>query len=162
VQSGKLTFPVVGGKFGQGLGASRDGGSRKHNGQDIQAPLGSKVTPVAAGRVEQVGSDPRSGRFVIVKHSDGSTSSYSHLGDVTVQRGDPVAPGQSVGTVGTSGNATGPVLHLVLRDANGKVIDPKEALKQRGGKSAVEETKVINGKKYFLIGGKWFDNPRGE
>jgi Peptidase M15 len=28
-------------------------------------------------------------------------------------------------------------------------------------KSAVEETKVINGKKYFRIGGKWFDNPRG-
>jgi murein DD-endopeptidase MepM/ murein hydrolase activator NlpD len=159
--TGGLVFPVKGGTFGQGLGASRDGGARRHNGLDIDAPLGSPVSPILAGTVTQIGSDPKSGTFVKVRHADGSSSSYSHLGSVTVRQGDTIAPGQHLGTVGTTGNATGPVLHLVMRDASGKIVDPAMAL--RGpAKVKVEESKKVNGKTYFRIGEKWFDNPRGE
>lgn len=136
--SGGYAFPVHGGTFGQGVGAARDGGKRKHNGQDIDAPLGTPVSPISSGTVTQIGSDPRSGTFVKVKHADGSTSSYSHLGTVTVRQGDSIAPGQTLGTVGTTGNATGPVLHLVMRDPNGNLVDPRAALGTNHGSGPVK------------------------
>jgi murein DD-endopeptidase MepM/ murein hydrolase activator NlpD len=154
---GGYTMPVSGGKFGDGVGAGRDGGSRKHNGLDIQAPLGSPVSPIAAGVVTQIGSDPKSGTFVRVRHADGTTSSYSHLGAVNVAQGDEIAPGQALGSVGTSGNATGPVLHLVIRDQNGGIIDPRAAL---GG--GPQQSKTVNGVSYYQVNGKWYDNPEGK
>lgn len=119
-----FALPVTGGTFTSGFGADRDGGARRHNGLDIAAPAGTPVTPVKPGKVIAVGSDAKSGRFVRVRHADGTTSSYSHLGQQNVQVGAEVGPGTSLGTVGSTGNATGSVLHLVIRDRNGKLIDP--------------------------------------
>lgn len=160
--SGPVSFTLpVQGSFGDGPGASRDGGTRRHNGLDIRAAGGSPVMPAAPGQVVKIGSDPKSGTFVKVRHADGSTTSYSHLGSVNVRQGDQIAPGQSLGTVGSSGNATGNVLHFVVRDANGALVDPRRALS--GGSSAPRPTtqKTIGGKTYYQIGGRWFDNPEG-
>lgn len=160
---GGYVQPVKGGTFGQGIGASRDGGKRSHNGLDIQAPLGSPVSPIARGVVTQVSSDPKSGTFVRVRHADGTTSSYSHLGSVTVKEGDPIAPGQSLGTVGQTGNATGPVLHLVVRDPSGNLVDPSGIF---GGGSApagpvrvntpAEAQKLPKGTRYITPDGQEF------
>lgn len=126
----RFGLPFEGASFDQAaqqFGAKR-GGGRKHNGLDFSGPLGTPVMPVLAGKVTSIGSDPRSGRFVRVKHDDGSVSSYSHLGDVTVQKGQRISRGDSLGTLGLSGNARAGagrgVLHLVLRDKNGKAVDP--------------------------------------
>ncbi len=157
--TGGLVMPVRG-TFGDGLGVSRDGGKRRHNGLDIDAPLGSPVNPIAAGRVIQVGSDPKSGTFVKVRHADGSTSSYSHLGHVTVKTGDTIAPGQPLGTVGTTGNATGPVLHLVMRDPNGNLVDPRAALGTRHGGAPVKVKSVQQANK--LPAGTHYITPDGQ
>ncbi len=124
---GGYAMPVQG-RFTSGLGEARDGGTRRHNGQDIAAPLGSPVTPVAGGVVVAIGSDPKSGTFVKVKHPDGRVSSYAHLGGVNVQKGQQIGVGDTLGTVGQTGNATGPVLHLVIRDKDGNVMDPRALL----------------------------------
>lgn len=121
-------MPVQGGTFTSQFGASRDGGSRSHNGLDIAAPAGSPVSPVKPGKVVAVSSDPRSGNFVRVKHPDGTVSSYSHLGQQNVRVGQDVGPGDTLGTVGETGNATGNVLHLVVRDKNGRAVDPAPLL----------------------------------
>lgn len=150
-----FTMPVTGGTFTSGFGASRDGGSRRHNGLDIAAPAGSPVTPIAPGTVVKVGSDGRSGLFVKVRHSDGRVSSYAHLAQQSVKQGDAVGPGTRLGTVGTSGNATGPVVHLVIRDKNGQAVDPRPLL----GHGPVTVRSVQEANK--LPKGTHYRNPEG-
>ncbi|MBZ5708611.1 M23 family metallopeptidase [Nannocystis pusilla] len=65
--------------------------------------------------------------FVALRHVDGSTSYYYHMksGSVTSKRvGDPVAAGERLGVVASSGVSTGPHLHFEVRDAANNVIDP--------------------------------------
>lgn len=122
------TLPVEGGTFTSGFGAPRDGGARSHNGIDIAAPEGSPVRPVKPGKVVAVGNQPDGGLFVRVKHEDGSISGYAHLARQDVKVGDAVGATSQLGTVGTTGNATGPVVHLVIRDRSGRAIDPRPLL----------------------------------
>lgn len=102
-------------------------------GLDVAAPIGSAIRPVAGGTVVQVGQDSKSGRFVIVKHPDGHTSSYSHMGNQSVKVGDPVGGGAVLGTVGMTGNTSGPHVHLRIKDASGKDVDPETMM---GSKAA--------------------------
>ena len=65
--------------------------------------------------------------YVTIMHADGSRALYYHLrnGSVTAKNvGDPVALGEYLGTVGSSGNSTGPHLHFEVVDAQGLVQDP--------------------------------------
>jgi len=88
-------------------------GQELHNGVDIAAQKGTPVSAIQGGRVLAVKDNiPGFGRTVLIKTPDGHTEQFSHLGKATVQVGQRVAPGQSVGTVGTSGSGTGPHLHF--------------------------------------------------
>lgn len=132
---GKFSLPVAGGRATSGFGAAR-GEGRGHNGVDWAAPLGTPVTPMAPGRVVSVASDARSGKFVVVDHGDGLTTSYSHLGRQDVAVGDTVQAGTVLGVVGMTGRTTGPHVHTVARQ-HGKPIDPVSLLGKgaRGGAS---------------------------
>lgn len=101
--------------------------ARGSAGLDIAAPVGSAVKPMAGGTVK-VGEDPRSGKFVIVTHPDGTTSSYSHLGNISVKDGAVVGPDVVIGTVGMTGKTSGPHLHLRVKDKSGKDMDPQKVL----------------------------------
>lgn len=158
-----FVMPVEGGTFTSGMGDTRDGGTRKHNGQDISVAIGAPVSPVAPGTVVKVGSDAKSGNYVVVKHGDGSTTSYAHLGDVNVQQGATVAPGQALGKAGITGNARAKagngVVHLVYRDKGGKARDPRSLF--RGGQSGPvavrsiqEAMKLAPGTHYIRPDGK--------
>lgn len=125
----RLGLPFEGASFdqaGQQYGAPRDG--RTHNGLDFSGRLGTPIMPVLAGTVVDIGEDGRSGRFVKVRHRDGRVSSYAHLGDVSVSRGQDVGAGTPLGTLGRTGNVRAGegrgVLHFVMRDQNGKPVDP--------------------------------------
>jgi hypothetical protein len=64
---------------------------------------------------------------VYVQHADGSTAWYGHLkrGSLTAKAiGEPVARGEILGTVGSSGSSTGPHLHFEVHDAHGGLVDP--------------------------------------
>lgn len=127
---GRFAMPVKAGKVTSAFGASR--GRTSHNGVDWAAPEGSDVRPMAAGEVVRVDSDPRSGKFIVVDHGDGTTTSYSHLGRQDVKVGDKVSASTSLGVVGMTGHTTGPHVHVVARQ-NGKAVDPVSLL----GKGAV-------------------------
>ena len=123
----QFAMPVQGGAFTSSFGDSRDGGKRRHDGQDIAAPAGTPVTPIAAGKVVAVGQDPMNGNFVRIKHPDGTVSGYGHLGHQVVSVGQDVTPDTQIGVVGATGNATGNVLHLTVR-RNGRAVDPRPLL----------------------------------
>lgn len=103
---------------------------KPHGGLDFIAPRGTPVLAIAAGKVLLSGSGslhPNLGNVVLVEHGGGYQSMYAHLDTVTVQPGQQLQPGQSVGTLGNSGRTTGPHLHLELIQA-GERVDPATLL----------------------------------
>ena len=111
-------------------------GSTDHKGIDIAAPIGTPVNSIAPGRVIQVVKGSKSaGNYVVVAHGD-TISKYMHLSSVSVEEGQDLAAGDSVGKVGNTGHSTGPHLHLQVEDKQGNIIDPAklQGLKIEKGK----------------------------
>ena len=63
------------------------------------------------------------GNHVIIDHGDGLTTLYAHMDSVDVSVGDTVEQGEYIGTIGMTGNTTGPHCHLEVR-INGSRTDP--------------------------------------
>jgi murein DD-endopeptidase MepM/ murein hydrolase activator NlpD len=128
--SGRFTRPVAGTEPGTGFGSRRiiNGQPRlPHSGLDFVAPLGTPVVAANAGRVALVGEYFFPGRFVAIDHGLGLYTLYFHLETVTVGEGDRVDRGQPLGTVGATGRATGPHLHLAAQVGSARV-DPASLL----------------------------------
>ena len=100
--------------------------SGRHTGLDFAAPAGTPVRAAAGGRVSEAGTDGRYGKLVKVDHG-GVVTYYAHLSSIAVHAGDVVRQGQQLGTVGSTGNATGPHLHFELR-IGGVARDPAALL----------------------------------
>lgn len=113
----------VDGRVTSQFGVPRPGG-RTHNGVDLAAPSGTPVLAPAEGEVIGLGSDPLSGNFVRLRHPDGSVSSFGHLTSSQVKVGDRVPAGAPIALSGATGDATGPHVHYVHRDAQGQAVDP--------------------------------------
>ena len=88
-----------------------DGRTKHHKGTDIAAPAGTEVLAPAGGVVTLAEELHIYGNAVIVKHGPRVSSSYNHLSTVDVEVGDVVERGQLLGTVGSTGQSTGPHLH---------------------------------------------------
>jgi murein DD-endopeptidase MepM/ murein hydrolase activator NlpD len=98
----------------------------QHRGVDLGAPLGAAVRAACGGRVRFAGSVPGGGRTVSVG-CGALVATYQHLGVAAVRRGEPVAPGAVIGTVGRSGHPRDPRSHLHLgarEAASGRYVDP--------------------------------------
>lgn len=120
-----------------------DGKTMDHQGVDIKAPKGTAVLAVADGKVAIAETaytvDQGKGRYVLLHHSAGETSSlYSHLDSVGVTKGQEVRKGDVIGTVGSTGRATGPHLHLEIRKGE-TAIDPASLIDF--GKAKLREVK---------------------
>jgi murein DD-endopeptidase MepM/ murein hydrolase activator NlpD len=115
--SGRVSSPF-------GIRTSPGGrGSRVHPGMDIAAPRGARVEAAAAGRVRYAGGSRGYGRMVVVDHGGDLKTVYAHLSTIFASEGQWVKRGDLLGTVGTTGNTTGPHLHYEVR-FRGEAIDP--------------------------------------
>lgn len=99
------------------------GKESSHDGVDISAPEGVAVLAVRSGTVAETGWDDTDGNYVLLDHGDGLTTLYGCLSTVSVQTGDVVAQGDVLGSVGQTGAATGPHLHLEAAQ-DGALYDP--------------------------------------
>jgi murein DD-endopeptidase MepM/ murein hydrolase activator NlpD len=84
---------------------------RPHRGTDYAAPRGTPVYAAGDGRVIDAGYTRPNGNYVFIQHGEGFKTHYLHLNKKRVKRGDRVTQGQVIGTVGSTGAATGPHLH---------------------------------------------------
>jgi murein DD-endopeptidase MepM/ murein hydrolase activator NlpD len=114
--------------FGQG--GSR--WSRLHTGTDFAAPIGTRIGAVMKGEVISAEFAGAYGRRVEIRHEDGTVTWYCHMSEFTVSVGDYVYAGDQVGSVGMTGNTTGPHLHFEVHPDGGDAIDPMPWLRDHG------------------------------
>ena len=124
-------FTIITTRFGEVYNLVDPAGSA-HTGADI-AGAGINCTPIYAiqsGTVTTSGySNYGYGNYIIINHgectNDNSSyiSLYGHCSSLAVEEGQVVEKGQLIGYVGTTGNSTGPHLHLEVR-VNGTRVDP--------------------------------------
>jgi murein DD-endopeptidase MepM/ murein hydrolase activator NlpD len=98
-----------------------------HSGIDLAAARGTPVVATLPGIATVVPSATGYGLHVIIDHGGGLTSLYGHLDTVVITSGAYVLAGQVIGTVGSTGNATGPHLHFEIR-RDGIPEDPRQDL----------------------------------
>ncbi len=129
-QQAGLAFPIsadtAGARISSRYGKRKHpvhGGDQMHEGLDIAAPEGTPVGSMAPGTVLAVEQQRGYGTIISVDHGNGIVSRYAHLGGTNVRPGDQVTAGQAIGTVGQSGNATGPSVHVEVLQ-NGQHVDP--------------------------------------
>lgn len=123
-----LGFPVSGSKAKTGSywGDARDGGRRNHEGIDIFAPRKTPVVAAADGYVTRVAEGGIGGKTVWMRASKHNIHLYyAHLDEQHVSDGQSVKTGDTLGTVGNTGNAkfTPPHLHFGVYTSGGP-IDP--------------------------------------
>ena len=106
---------------------------KPHQGVDYAAPSGTPVKAVGDGVVTRAGWGNGFGNMVVLKHSGGLESMYSHLSGFAsgAKKGTRVRQGQVIGYVGATGYATGPHLDFRLKQ-NGKYINPSKIVAPRG------------------------------
>ena len=104
---------------------------RTHNGVDLAAELGAPVSAVLDGEVLSVTNDPLLGTTITLNHGDGLMTVYGNLApDVTVEQGDTVTAGDTLGSVGDT--AAGEVnegawIHFAV-EQDGVAVDPMDYL----------------------------------
>ena len=96
---------------------------KQHKGVDYGAPAGTAIRAVGDGTVDFAGWQNGYGNVVEIRHSAQRSTLYAHMSRIDVKRGAHVEQGQRVGTVGSTGWATGPHLHFEVK-VSGVQQDP--------------------------------------
>ena len=88
--------------------------AESHDGVDFVADRGTSVLAAADGKVRTAAFSASLGNYVVIDHDGGFSTVYACLAEAQAAAGDEVNAGTQIGTVGSSGMATGPHLHLEL------------------------------------------------
>ncbi|MBI4651465.1 M23 family metallopeptidase [Candidatus Desantisbacteria bacterium] len=103
------------------------GGMEMHEGIDISGVIGTPVRAAADGVVEFAGSKRNFGNVVIIDHSYGFKTFYSHNEKLNVRSGQKIKRGQIVATLGNSGKSIRPHLHYEVL-VKGAKLNPRKYL----------------------------------
>lgn len=134
VSSGGWTRPLLSYELTARFGSAGGRWSNGHTGQDFAVPIGTPVRAVGAGTVASIGCGGPFGISMVLRHDSGWYSQYAHLSAPIVPQGRRVRAGEWIGLSGTTGNSTGPHLHLEIRRTAefGSAVDPVGWLRARG------------------------------
>ena len=118
-----LIRPVSGtitSRFGVGSRIRRS----SHTGLDIATSTGTPIAAAASGTVTFSGYKGSYGNMLVISHGNGVQTYYGHCSKLYVSAGAQVSQGEIIGAVGSTGNSTGPHLHLEVR-VNGVAYNPQ-------------------------------------
>ena len=106
---------------------------KMHPAQDLACPIGTPVHALSTGTVIFAGwSTEGYGYMVKIQYWDGTVSWMAHNSRLLVSIGDKVVPGQTVSYSGSTGNSTGPHVHLEIHPGDGAAVAPRTWLAKRG------------------------------
>ena len=107
---------IVTQKFGETITDSQG-----HTGIDLYQPIGTPVYAaeggdiLAAGVINNAYGNSAYGKCILIDHKNGYYTFYAHLDTIKVKTGMSVIQGAIIGTVGVTGNTSGPHLHFEIR-----------------------------------------------
>lgn len=122
-----LATVPVNGRISSRFGSIENVRSGAHTGLDIATAKGTPILAVADGVVEHASSMGSYGNLVIISHGNGIQTYYAHCSKLLVSVGQEVKSGDTIALVGSTGNSTGPHLHLEVR-VNGTAVNPQKYL----------------------------------
>ena len=99
-----------------------------HTGLDIATKTGTPIKAAASGTVTFSGTTTSGyGKYIVISHGNGIETYYAHCSALYVKAGQQVSQGETIAAVGSTGNSTGPHLHLEIR-VNGACQNPQNYL----------------------------------
>jgi len=121
-------------RIGQGWGAPRDGGRRRHQGIDLLAPAGTPLVAVTSGHITRLSNldRGRGGISLWLREARGTAYYYAHNQHNLVLLGQQVRQGQVLARVGATGNARGgpPHLHFQIHPGGGPPVSPDAVVRR--------------------------------
>lgn len=125
-RTGRTFLQPVVGRVISPYGA-KDGGLY-NDGINIAAARGTPVRAAENGTVVYVGRAVEGyGNLVLIKHADDFVTAYAHLDKSLVAQGQGVRRGQSIGTVGSTGNVDRAQLHFEIRKGR-RAVNPQSVI----------------------------------
>ncbi len=121
-----LSIPVNG-SISSRFGSRSSSRSSIHTGLDISTSTGTGIRAIAPGTVTYSGMKGSYGYLIVINHGNGVESYYAHCSALYVGVGQPVDSNTTIAAVGSTGNSTGPHLHLEIR-VNGTPVNPQNYL----------------------------------
>lgn len=104
--------PIIGGRKSQGL--------HGYNAVDIASAIGTPIVASAEGVVivaRSSGWNGGYGKYVVISHPNGTQTLYGHMNTVSVEQGQLIKQGETIGSLGNTGKSTGPHVHFEIRGA---------------------------------------------
>lgn len=123
----RLAHPVEADRISSPYGTRSNptgNGYQFHIGQDYPTSTGADVLASGAGEVTFAGWHVTGGWRVEIDHGDGVTTAYSHNSQLEVDVGQQVSAGEAIAAAGSTGNSTGPHVHLEIV-IDGETVDPR-------------------------------------
>ena len=99
--------------------------SSAHKGLDIACKTGTDIKAIADGTVVYSAYDGSYGNVIRIEHGNGVQTTYAHCSKLYAKVGQKVTAGEVIAAVGSTGNSTGPHLHLEIR-VNGVPMNPQK------------------------------------
>lgn len=103
-------------------------GGHVHTGLDIRAHIGWPIRSLQKGVVVEAGMNGPAGLMVQVQQENGRLVTYAHMSEILATKGQEVSRGQHIGKVGCTGRTTGAHLHIAIKDASGRHVNPRKEI----------------------------------
>ena len=124
--------PTSGYRLTARFGMSSGLWAHNHTGLDFAAPSGTTIVAIANGTIVSTEYDGAYGNKTVERLDDGTELWYCHQTAFKVSVGDRVTGGEPIGVLGSTGNTTGPHVHVEVRTPDGTPIDPYAAFLAHG------------------------------
>lgn len=134
---------------------------KAHRGTDYAAPRGTPVYAAGDGRVVRAGYTKGNGNFVVIQHGEKYMTKYLHLDRRKVKTGSRVSQKDIIGTVGSTGYATGPHLHYEFL-VNGVHRNPRTILSKLPKAESIPKSKLNHFKATIAATEQRLADMRGE
>jgi len=134
IEENRWILPVSGYHITNTFGMVTSYYASYHTGLDFACPSGTPIHAIADGTITSFGYDGSYGNKTVMTLEDGTEIWYGHqtafASDLSV--GEEVRQGDIIGYVGSTGNSTGPHVHIEVRPGAGDPVDPYPAFVVHG------------------------------